>query len=283
MTSLYNKCSCSRIASTYKQFVQIKPIFHSICLSKFVSKEWRVNLTNGLIPNLTIYEQRDYRRFLSTHLQYLQGLCQLSIRTVKNFINEFLTSLLVTVELLSEHNFDHHLNISIEQSKLNAPALFSRLLFFTQSIIHGNALMSAYGTNFKYINIIDGSRQTRAPTEALIYVDNCSCGLSPKFIERWSTDRNYSSYYDQCSPLSCSYTTIEKFNIFNIFTLILGLHGDLTMVLRWICPKIIQIGLNVYHYRKRRTVTVHPTNSTVQHTTWNCVNEPTNITIGSVN
>ncbi|CAF1498690.1 unnamed protein product, partial [Adineta ricciae] len=353
------KCSCSRIASTYNQFVQIEPIFHPICLSKFVSKEWRDNLTDGLIPNLTIYEQRDYRRFLSAHLQYLQGLCQLSKRTVNNFINEFLTSLLVTVELLSEHNFDHHLNISIEQSKLKAPALFSRLLFFTQSIIHGNALISTYGTNFKYINIIDGSAQTRAPTEALIYDDNCSCGLSPKcttqavfietntsenvsvngmrigctpsesllastlecfydqlcinliqqytnypnsstplptnssrfsqnttvdelqrrlFIERWSTHKNYSSYYDQCSPLSCSYTTIEKFNIFNIFTLILGLHGGLTMVLRWICPKFIQIGLKIYHYRKRRTVTVHPTNSTVQHTTWNCANEPTNIT-----
>ncbi|CAF1633574.1 unnamed protein product, partial [Adineta ricciae] len=75
------KCSCSKIASTYNQFVEIKSELHSICRSDFVEEKWRMELVTGLHPNLAEYEPRDYRRFISAHLQYLQGLCQLSQRS----------------------------------------------------------------------------------------------------------------------------------------------------------------------------------------------------------
>ncbi|UJR17612.1 hypothetical protein I4U23_004508 [Adineta vaga] len=365
------KCPCSTIASTYNKFVKIESIFHSICSSQFVLDKWRVSLTNGLAPNLTIYGQRDYRRFLSAHLQYLQGLCRFSIQSVNNSINELLTSLLVTSELLSENIFHNRLNIFIEQSKSNAPVLFSHLLFFTQSIVHGNAFLSTYGTNFEYIIIANGYFQTHTPTEAIIYDNNCSCGLSPNctteaifnetnsssrisikgmkmgctpsesllasslecfydqscldriqnytnarnssiplstiserflqnttidelthhlFVEKWSTQMNYSSYYEQCLPLSCSYTTVEKFNFLYIITIIFGLHGGLSIVLQWICPNLVRISLNIYHYRKKRMNSIHPngsfhissimtTNTPNQHTTWNRAESPMNITI----
>ncbi|UJR19493.1 hypothetical protein I4U23_022622 [Adineta vaga] len=198
-TQIYGEqlqCSCSRIASTYQQFVNIQPIFHSICSSKFVSEQWRTDLINGLVSNLSIYEQRDYRRFLSSHLQYLQGLCQLSMKTVNNSINEFLTSLLISSELLSENIFHNRLNILIEQRKSNAPVLFSRLLFFTQNIIHGNAFMSTYGTNFEYnLKSIGFYSIAVGFAQALIYDDQCSCGLSPNctiqatFIETNSSQK----------------------------------------------------------------------------------------------
>ncbi|UJR07206.1 hypothetical protein I4U23_011494 [Adineta vaga] len=333
------KCSCSRIASTYQQFVNIQPIFHSICSSQFVSDEWRNNITNGLVSNLSIYEQRDYRRFLSAHLQYLQGLCRLSIQTVNNSINEFLRSLLITNELLSENNFENRLNISIEQRKFNAPIFFSNLLFFIQSMIHGNAFISTYETNFVYIYIMDGTDRLTTPTKPVIYDDECSCGLSPNcttqatfietnsseniivkgmkigcttsesliastlecfydqicldfiqqytnyensliplsttlsrfpqnttidelrqnlFLEQWSIERNYSSYYEQCLPSICFYTYIERFNILYIITLIFGLQGGLTIVLKWICPKLVRIVLKIYHSRKNRITSIHP-------------------------
>ncbi|CAF1391349.1 unnamed protein product [Adineta ricciae] len=333
------KCSCSRIASTYNQFVNIQPEFHSICSSQFVSDEWRIDLTNGLVLNLSVYDKKDYRRFLSAHLQYLQELCRLSIQTVNNSINNFLTSLLVSNQLLSQNNFQDRLTTLIEQSKSSAPTYFSHLLFFTQSIIHGNAFESVYGSNFEYILTSDDYDLLIFYTEPIIYDNNCSCGLFPNcttqasfintntsvnesikgmkigctpsesllvstlecfydqscldlirqytnfknlsepltlmssrflqnttideliqnlFIEKWSTSMFYSLYYEQCSPLLCSFTSIEQFNVFYIITVILGLQGGLTIVLKWICPKLIQIGLNIYENRKKRINSIRP-------------------------
>ncbi|UJR34784.1 hypothetical protein I4U23_027565 [Adineta vaga] len=309
------RCTCSIIASKYDQFVEIKSSFHSICSSEFVLEKWQLDLVNGLIFNITLYEQRDYRRFLSAHLQYLQELCQLSIKSVNNTINEFLTSLFVTTELLSESNFHNHINILIEHKKSNAPVLFLRLLFFTQSIFYENAFISTYGTNVEFITEVTTDVVIHVPGKAVIYDDECSCGISPNctsqatfiekdfskkipingmkigctpsqsflsstlecfynqsclnliqqytnyktflkplskidsrfsqnttvrelinhlFIEDWFIDKNYSLYYEQCSPLICSYTRIEELNIFYIITLILGLQGGLTIVLKWI-------------------------------------------------
>ncbi|UJR19296.1 hypothetical protein I4U23_022425 [Adineta vaga] len=350
------KCSCSRIASTYNQFVSIQPIFHSICSSQFISEEWRHSLINGLVSNLSIYEQRDYRRFLSSHLQYLQGLCRLSIQTVNKSINEFLTSLLVTNELLTENNFNNRLNLLITQSKSNAPDFFSNLVFYIQSMIHGNAFVTTYGTNFEYVIMIDENEifYAVAPGEPIIYDDNCSCKFFPNcttqavffktnssteipvkglkmgctpsesflastlecfynqsclnliqqytnynsslislsnttsqylqnttidelrlnlFIEKWITKLNYPSYYQQCLPSICSYISIEKFNILYTITLILGLQGGLTIVLKWICPKLVRIGLKIYYRRKHRMILPNLTTNR----NWNYENRSTNV------
>ncbi|CAF0746321.1 unnamed protein product [Adineta steineri] len=171
------KCPCSVIASVYSRFIEIDPIFHHICSSPFASEQWRINLTAGLAANLSIYTRRDYRRFLSAHLQFLQGLCQLSMNAADNSVNQFLTSLLVTSELLSEINFHQKLESLIEQSKSNAPTTFRHLLFLIQTINHGNAFMSTYGTTFEYIVPKNASTESYLSTTALIYDDECSCGL----------------------------------------------------------------------------------------------------------
>ncbi|CAF1079605.1 unnamed protein product [Adineta ricciae] len=171
------KCSCSQIASPYSAYVEIQPVFHPICSSTFVSNEWRDNLTNDFAANLSIYAQNDYRRFLSAHIQYLQGLCHLSQQTVHNAINELLISLLVTVELLSNEEFHHRVDTLIKQSETNAPILFSRFLFMIRTVNHGNAFMTTYGTNFRYLALLNSPSWSYAYTEAMIYDDNCSCGL----------------------------------------------------------------------------------------------------------
>ncbi|CAF1083935.1 unnamed protein product [Adineta steineri] len=170
------KCPCSVIASIYDQFVKIEPIFHEICSSPFASKQYRNDLIAGLMSNLSIYVSRDYRRFLSAHLQALQGLCQLSKTSVYDSINQFRTSLFVTSQLLSKINFDDQIGSLIEQTKSNAPATFRRHLFLIRNINHGNAYMSTYGTNFEYIGAPNAPENTYLFTRAIIY-DGCSCGL----------------------------------------------------------------------------------------------------------
>ncbi|CAF4253452.1 unnamed protein product, partial [Adineta steineri] len=312
-----------------------------ICSSPFASEQWRIDITAGLAANLSIYTQRDYRRFLSAHLQLLHGLCQLSKETVYNSINQFRTSLLVTSELLSETNFHQKLESLMEQSKSNAPTTFRHLLFLIRTINHGNAFMSTYGTTFEYIVRTNTLDEFHAPTRALIYDDECSCGLysncttqanfiisnssgiisiaikglkigcTPSesfrastlecfydrscinlihqytnygnfhrplsimksrfstntriaelidnlFIEQWSNKTNYSSYFEQCLPSYCSYTSAQKFNLLNIITLLLSLQGGLAIILKWICPKIVRIASKINDYRKKERNTVRP-------------------------
>ncbi|CAF0967598.1 unnamed protein product [Adineta steineri] len=171
------KCPCSSIASPYKRFMNIEARFHEICSSPFASEEGRLNLTADLVANLSIYDERDYRRFLSAHLQFLEGLCQLSDQTVNIFTRQFLSSLFVTNELLSEMNFRKRLDLIIEQSKLNVPTTLTHLLYLIRMINNGNAFISTYGTNFKYIHPWKTIYNTYMPTQAIVYDDKCSCGL----------------------------------------------------------------------------------------------------------
>ncbi|CAF4274602.1 unnamed protein product, partial [Adineta steineri] len=240
--------------------------------------------------------------------------------TVNIFTRQFLSSLFVTNELLSEINFHQRLNLTIDQSKLNVPTTLTHLLYLIRMINNGNAFISTYGTNFGYIHPWEDIYNTYTPTQAMIYDNNCSCGLysncttqatfiltnpseiipikglkigcTPSesfrastlecfynescinlikqytikanrinnttklidnlFITDWNIKMNYTSYFEQCFPLSCSYNNIQRFNVFHIVFTLLGLQGGLALVLEWICPKIIRIIVKIYEYRKKR-------------------------------
>jgi len=288
---------------------------------------------------------QDYHRFLSAHLQYLTGLCQISIQSVNNSIEQFLSSLLVTSQLLSETSFQTRLDSQIKQSQSNAPVIFNQLLTLIENINDGNAIISTYETNFVYIASWD-SKQDRygrpfASTQPIIYDNNCSCGLHQNcttqanfiiknssttittpikglkmgctpsesfhsstlecfydsscirliqeytkstyspipvsrngsrfsinttiaeltndlFTETWKTTINYSSYFEDCAPLFCSYTYTQKLNSLYTLTLLLGLQGGLSLVLEWICPKIVRMIVKMYQRRMRRMNVVRP-------------------------
>ncbi|CAF4282278.1 unnamed protein product, partial [Adineta steineri] len=78
------------------------------------------------------------------------------------------------------------------------------------------------------------------------------------FIEEWKRIINYSYYFEQCSPLICSYTYIKKFNLFHTIAALLGLQGGLTIILQWISPKIVRIINKIYQYRKKRINPIQP-------------------------
>ncbi|CAF1564075.1 unnamed protein product [Adineta ricciae] len=334
------KCPCSSIASTYNWSTQIDVKFHQICSSSFVNEEGRNNLTNNIIKNLSSYSQNDYRRYFSSHLQFLEQLCQLSKETLEISLRQFLSSLFLTPELLSEDQFSQRLETILEQMKINTPKTFNRLLFLIRSINHGNAFVSNYGTNYEYINPWNSILHVHTQTKPLIYDNQCSCGLSSNcttqanffrensteiipiqglkigclpsesfrfstlecfynktcleliqyymksnsfnyllsserksrfllnttideltnelFIEEWITSQNYFSYFNQCSPLICSYTYIQKYNIIQSIIILFGLQGGLTIVLKSICPKLIQIIYKLYIYQINKRNAIQP-------------------------
>ena len=292
-----------------------------------------MNITTDFLPGLLAHAKNDYRLFLSAHLQFLQGLCRSSIESVHDTIEQFNSSVLVTVKLLSEEAFQSRMNSIIKEHQLNAPTKFVRILSLIRIVNHGNALVSKYGSNFQYIVPWTNFNSTYIPTEPMIYDNECSCGLysncttqaylysnyatgrspikglkmgctpsesfrhstlecfydqscirqleeytksrssiialSPTknhssiyrtidelinilFVEEWLPYINYPSYFQQCLPSLCLFTYIERFDILHILTLLLGFQGGLSLVLKWVCPKIIRFIAQIQKYRKKR-------------------------------
>ena len=77
------------------------------------------------------------------------------------------------------------------------------------------------------------------------------------FIEQWWTASNYVSYYEQCAPSTCAYTYHQRHDFIHVVTILFGLHGSLSILLDWICPKLVQLYYKVYERRMRRRNAVH--------------------------
>jgi hypothetical protein len=358
------QCPCSVISSPYHLFVQVEVELHQvnkynkrffchsfepkICSSPLVSSELQLNITNILNDNLPIYGERDYRLFLSAHLQFLNGLCQLSIQTINDSIEQFGSSLLITNQLLSEELFQSRIDLITNQTKSNVPTTLNRLLSLLRSTSHGNAFISSYGTNYEYIMLVYNIFQNMLYAQSIIYDNNCSCGLNSSctidasfidtrswrnvsikglkmgctpseslflstlecfydiscinllqqllliksndnisyilngtgsqfemnitvmslvnelFVENWLTTMNYSSYFDQCSPVLCTYKYIQQLNSIYTIAYLLGLYGGLTIVLKWICPKIIYFLHKIPRCQKKHTNLVQPSSVDIE-------------------
>jgi hypothetical protein len=266
------------------------------------------------------------------------------MQSVNNSVNQFLSSLFVTDQLLPQNTVHTQISLLIDQSNSDVSKTFTRLLSLIRAANHGNAIITTYGTNFEYIPWYGGT-ECAAITQAVTYDDNCSCALNANcttqaiffktqsseillvmglkigctpsesflnstlecfydiscvnliqeqtgnadrsndvdapillpmngsrfptnttmfnlvqelFTEEWPTAINCSAYFDQCSPSLCSYTYIEQVNPFYTVTVLLGLYGGLTFILKWICRNIIYMMAKVYWWRKKRRNTIQP-------------------------
>jgi hypothetical protein len=268
------------------------------------------------------------------------------MESVNNSVNQFLSSLFVTAQLLPQTTVHTQISSLIQQSNSDVSKTFTRLLLLIRATNHGNAIITTHGTNFEYIfTLLYDDYDCAAMTQAITYDYNCSCGLNANcttqanfvntqsseilpinglkigctpsesflsstlecfyntscvnliqeqmnnddgindvdapillamndsrfpmnttilnlvqelFTEEWSTTINYSAYFDQCSPTSCSYTYIQQVNPFYTVTVLLGLYGGLTFILKWICSNIIYVMAKVYWWRKKRRNSIQP-------------------------
>ena len=336
---------------TNNNFILIFLLFYcqQVCSSAFSSNEWQSNLIAGVVSNLFTYSINDYRRFLPSHLYFLQRSCQISIQSVNSSIDQFLSSLFVTPQLLPESLLHKRIHSQIKQNESSASATFPQFVSLIESINDGNAIVSAHETNFQHIADWEPFYTSYAYTRGIVYDNNCSCalyencttqanfinintsttvqikglkmGCTPSesfrvstlecfydssctnliyqytnyinmnessyilvpiltntsrfaidttiaqlinnlFTEVWETSINYSSYFERCTPSVCSYTYIQTLNSLYTVTLLLGLQGGLSLVLKWICPQLIGVIFKIYQRCKKRTNVVQPMSTT---------------------
>ena len=297
-----------------------------------------MSVAEKFLTNITAYALTDYRRFLSAHLLFLSSLCQLSIRSVSYFVNQFLSSTLVTNQLLPVSSFEELVNTSLSQSQVNAPTTLVRSLFMLRTTSHANAIISTYGTNFDYVPSRNDHFEYNMHGRAMLYAESCSCGLNMScsmpaslivndftrrvpidglkmgctpsesflastlecfynascinlllktdrngpspldrrssrfpptalvsdlvadlFVESWSINISYLSYYSRCMPLSCSYSYYQQLDSLYTVTYVLGLYGGLNILFKWICPRLVYLSVKLFHWYKARKTTVIPT------------------------
>ena len=61
------------------------------------------------------------------------------------------------------------------------------------------------------------------------------------FVEQWSTEVNFTNYFDRCAPQQCTYSVIDMTNFSFAIATLLGLYGGLTAILRLFSSILISV------------------------------------------
>lgn len=139
-------------------------------------------------------------------------MCQLSIQSIQYSNNQFLSSLLISNDLLSKARFDRQIDVILTQTQTSAPALLTHLLFLIRSTSHANAIVTTYGTNYEYFKSPSTWFVHRLHSRALVFENNCSCGMNASCtIPASFTPNNSSAERVTLSGLKMGCTPTESF------------------------------------------------------------------------
>lgn len=78
----------------------------------------------------------DWRNHAGTQFQLLSELCQLANKTIVDSLGRFMIQPFITSNLISEYQFNRHLNITAEQFIHSMRIAFSQLLETVRLLIH---------------------------------------------------------------------------------------------------------------------------------------------------
>ncbi|CAF3839568.1 unnamed protein product [Rotaria sp. Silwood1] len=254
-------CPCSKVAIPYSQIVSIKPEYHSICSSEYVSSSYIIDVRK---------KKDNISAALSAHYRLLSSLCQSSHRFIENAIEVFDTFELISVETLTRSSFDIQIQSLISTFISQIPANYRHTLSFIVGSFSVNQLLHRFRTNW-LIDFTDENEQYILKTFTRNFSSsNCSCAISSScsesligdivtgcfpydgfrlskfenfsleklndqlFVESWKNTSNYTNYFETCRPLQCQYISPNRNNPVIMLTNILGLYGGLTYSLRLI-------------------------------------------------
>ncbi|CAF0764694.1 unnamed protein product [Adineta steineri] len=101
--------------------------------------------------------------------------------------------------------------------------------------------------NFYNVSSFNNFTRLNSSSHASRFMRNSTIGslLSEMFIESWSESINYSSYFAQCQPSSCSYTISQRNSLLETLTTIVGLIGGLSVSLRILVPFLVMACIRV--------------------------------------
>ena len=140
------QCLCSHISVPYGKFTSLRPIFHQICSSDFISDRWVTALFTG--ANATYFSLNDFRGFASAQFEALAAFCRLSDANIQQNIDSFNQNIFINSHLLPEAALQLQIQSAIDQFQQIAPRNFKAQLELLQRVMASNRLISGLQTNY---------------------------------------------------------------------------------------------------------------------------------------
>jgi hypothetical protein len=174
------RCPCTRISLPYSAFITQFDVnsFHPVCTSDFVEDLWLRHLKNVRAPDWL--SRRDFRFWGLGFFDTLEKLCTLAQITVANSLTAFGSSTLLTDQVMSRTQFDIQLNATLNHMEMSIPMSFARTLELLRTTTQGNALMTVYSLNWKFVLNEKNNSVLSVPVNYNTNNENrtCSCATS---------------------------------------------------------------------------------------------------------
>lgn len=89
-----------------------------------------------------------------------------------------------------------------------------------------------------HVSLLDSTIPSRFPINASI--ERLVQGF---LLENWTVSFSYDRYYNSCSPISCTYTIEQQFNLFVVVVATVSVYGGLSKGLRLLIPLLVSLFL----------------------------------------
>ena len=170
------KCSCSHVSIEYATFLTVRPSFHPICSSAFVSKDW-LWYVYGDGRFYRRYPRTDFRYSAIGQFQLIVSLCHLSQDVVNDFLLRLMNTDLINTQLLALDAFDNRIRATMNVSLSATVHDFLNGLTLIREATGINMIMSFFGTNWQFIYDTVLRDSWTIHTTSFVY-DGCDCALS---------------------------------------------------------------------------------------------------------
>ncbi|UJR16806.1 hypothetical protein I4U23_003705 [Adineta vaga] len=175
------RCPCTQLTVSYGSLVHLKPFYHQVCSSDFISSRWITTVARTIRAWDTPNYYRDFHNS-ATLFQLLQSLCTFSNNTIISTLEKFEQIQLITADLLNIDLFTNQMLSIIHQFKLETINEFRRFLQLMRNFTHVNQFLTGARSNFD-IRINASSPPTAAMYPLEHIYDNssssCACANDP--------------------------------------------------------------------------------------------------------
>ncbi|UJR17988.1 hypothetical protein I4U23_004889 [Adineta vaga] len=231
-------CPCSQISIPYETFLNVTFLLHQICSSNLVSIQW-INYLSSFnpmnVPDWIVEPvAKDFRVFGTSYFEFLQIFCLLANLTIENTQKTFLTTELISKNLLSPDIFQQKTTDLMDIFVRTTQNTFIEIYQWLQVINTINLFITGTKSNF------DG------------YIENNQVLLMDLYLNQgvfirdgYVTGAGVVTFYRQCAPQSCSYTIIQRRQDFILLLfLLISTSQGLNQILRLSIPLLSQLILS---------------------------------------
>ncbi|CAF0761016.1 unnamed protein product [Adineta steineri] len=182
--SIKLECSCTNIAIKYKKFItEIKPEYHQICSSIFISPEWMESMPDTGRENILFDFEFQIHARIGFHFDSLSKICELTRNTLNTALSKFEETDFITMHVIPQDEFNRKIKSIIEQFKTTTSDQFIETFKLIQTINHANQLASLFSSSWRFylsnteLYSLDQGSTLNVIARSVIYgKDNCSCG-----------------------------------------------------------------------------------------------------------